>query len=132
MLWQPLRNMQFEGLKAGLTVRGTHSYPPAMPEVTNRNRRNAQTLGKAHDIGQLLLVECGFCRIKRHYLPGDLFKLLGDVPFWDVEHRMRCVKCGRNDLRAHLHFPSAEERQRIRVRRLREVRMVRRVIWQDE
>ena len=103
-----------------------------MPEITNRSRRNAQTLGMAHDIGQLLRLECTLCRIKRHYLPGDLFKLFGDVPFFDVEHRMRCAKCGRKELRAELHYPSAQERMKIRVRRLTEIRMVRRAVWQDE
>jgi len=72
------------------------------------------------------------CNITRHYLPGDLVKLFGDIPFWDIEGKMRCERCKRRDFDACVTLPSAEERLKIRVRRLVDIRMVRRVIWRDE
>ncbi|KRB28141.1 hypothetical protein ASD99_03195 [Mesorhizobium sp. Root695] len=103
-----------------------------MPELTNRPRRNVQTLCLAHEVGQLIRVRCRHCNITRHYLPGELAKLVGDIPFWDVERHMRCERCKLRELDADIILPSAVERLKIRVRRLVEIRMVRRVIWRDE
>ena len=103
-----------------------------MPELSSRPRRNVQTLSLAHEVGQLIRVRCLNCNITRHYLPGDLAKLVGDIPFWDVERHMRCERCKRRELDAGIILPSAAERLKIRVRRLVEIRMVRRVIWRDD
>ncbi|MFA6153401.1 hypothetical protein [Mesorhizobium sp.] len=103
-----------------------------MPELSSRPRRNVQTLGLAHEVGQVIRVRCLNCNITRHYLPGDLAKLVGDIPFWDVERLMRCERCKRRELDASVILPSAAERLKIRVRRLVEIRMVRRVIWRDD
>jgi hypothetical protein len=45
---------------------------------------------------------------------------------------MRCERCKLRELDADIILPSAAERLKIRVRRLVEIRMVRRVIWRDE
>ncbi|TPI29358.1 hypothetical protein FJW08_18060 [Mesorhizobium sp. B3-2-1] len=103
-----------------------------MPEPSSRPRRNVQTLCLAHEVGQLIRVRCRNCNITRHYLPGDLVKLVGDIPFWDVERHMRCERCKERELDAGIVLPSAAERLKIRVRRLVEIRMVRRVIWRDD
>ncbi|MER8894698.1 hypothetical protein [Mesorhizobium sp. M0676] len=78
------------------------------------------------------MFDVGNCNITRHYLPGDLAKLVGDIPFWDVERHMRCERCKGRELDAGIILPSAAERLKIRVRRLVEIRMVRRVIWRDD
>ena len=103
-----------------------------MPESSSRSRRVVQTLSRAHDIGQLVRVRCLPCNITRHYLPEDLLKLMGDIPFWGVERHMRCERCRRREFDVDMLLPNAVQRMRIRVRRLVEVRMVRRVIWRDD
>lgn len=103
-----------------------------MPEQPRKPRRLVQTLSKAHEVGQLIRVRCFNCNITRHYLPGDLVKLVGDIPFWDVDRHMRCERSERRELDVDILLPSASESMKIRVRRLVEIRMVRRVIWRDE
>jgi len=78
-----------------------------MPEQPRKPRRLVQTLSKAHEVGQLIRVRCFNCNITRHYLPGDLAKLVGDIPFWDVDRHMRCERCKRRDLDVDILLPSA-------------------------
>ena len=64
---------------------------------------------------------------------ADLERLLGDVPFSSALGSMRCEQCRRRDyLVGALTIPTAEERTRIKLRRLADVRYVRRVIWHDD
>jgi hypothetical protein len=75
-------------------------------------------------------VQCQLCSIKRYYQPLDLLKLFGDVGIDDV--RMRCEKCEKDGyIVADLRHLTAAERARIRVRRLVEIKMVRKVVWTD-
>ena len=90
-----------------------------MPEQSGKQRPSAWTLSKAHDSGQLVRVTCVHCSVKRWYAPADLQRLLGDIPADAI--RM-----------ASFERPSAAERQAIKLRRLAEVRTVRKVIWRDE
>lgn len=103
-----------------------------MPEPSSQSRRVVQTLSRAHEIGQLVRVRCLPCNITRHYRPGDLLKLMGDIPFWDVERHMRCERCKRRAFDVDILLPSAVQGREIHVRRLVGVRMVRRVIWKDD
>ena len=74
-----------------------------------------------------------YCQITRHFDPTDLERLLGDLPFTYALGAMKCEKCWRRDyLVGALTIPTAEERNRIRVRRLVDVRHVRKVVWRDE
>jgi hypothetical protein len=102
-----------------------------MPESPSPRRRGSVwKLSNAHDVGQLACVQCQLCNIKRYYRPDDLLKLFGDVGIDDV--RMRCEKCGHGDyIVAELHHMTATERASVRVRRLVEIRMVRKVTWRD-
>jgi hypothetical protein len=94
-------------------------------------RRIEHTLGQAHRAGQLARISCDYCRITRYFEPADLERLVGDVPFRALLEVMRCEKCGRRDyLDVVLLIPTAKERVGIRVRRLADVRYVRRVIWE--
>ncbi|MES0201545.1 hypothetical protein [Mesorhizobium sp. LNHC209A00] len=104
----------------------------AMPEPSRRSRRLVQTLCRAHEVGQLIRVRCIPCNITRHYPAGDLAKLLGDIPFWDVERHMRCERCKRREFDIDILLPSASDGLKIRVRRLAGVRLVRQVIWRDD
>lgn len=84
-------------------------------------------------IGQLVRVQCGLCNVRRWYQPGDLKEIFGDIEAEWVGSKMSCERCGKNDfMHAETQNPTAAERQRIRVRLLAEIRLVRRVIWRDE
>ena len=92
-----------------------------------------QKLGQAHRAGQMVRITCQFCRITRHFDPPILSGFFGDVPFSSALGSMRCEQCRRRDyLVGALTIPTAEERTRIRLRRLVDVRYVRRVIWRDD
>lgn len=105
-----------------------------MPDTGGRPKRGgAWKLSNAHETGQLVLVRCGICNVKRWYQPGDLRDIFGDVEAELVGGKMSCERCGKNDfMHAETQSPSARERQSIRVRRLAEIRTIRRVIWRDE
>lgn len=103
-----------------------------MPEPSSQPRMQGRwALANADQSGQIVRVECYHCSITRHYYPADLQALLGNVQPGGI--RMRCEKCRKTDwIQASFVRLSAAERQAIRMRKLVEVRMVRKVIWQDE
>jgi hypothetical protein len=105
-----------------------------MPDTDGRRKRgNAWTLGKSHERGDLILIRCGHCNIKRWYEPSDLIRLFGDVDIELIDGRMLCEKCRNKEfVRAEARHLTALERVGIRVRRLAEIRVVRRVVWKDE
>lgn len=106
-----------------------------MPEPSGRNRRYGVvwSMSNAHEAGQLALISCGHCNIKRYYQPGDLQTVFGNVGIDDIPGKMRCTKCGLRDyIRASFESLPAVERQKIHVRHLAEIRMVRKVIWRDD
>lgn len=105
-----------------------------MPDMGGRQKRGiGLRLRNAHDAGQLVLVRCQHCNIKRWYQPGDLIKLFGNAEVDQLTGAMVCVKCGLKEyILAESESLTARERMNIRVRRLAGIRMVRRVIWEDE
>jgi hypothetical protein len=105
-----------------------------MPDTGGRRKRGSEwKLSNAHEIGQLVLVRCGLCNVKRWYQPSDLREIFGDIEAELVGNKMICKRCGKNEyMHVETQNPSARERQGIRVRRLSEIRMVRRVVWRDE
>jgi hypothetical protein len=93
----------------------------------------SKRLAKRIRAGQLVRITCQFCRITRYFEPADLEQVLGDVAFRQALGAMRCEKCRRRDyIVGALTIPTAEERAAIRLRRLVDVRYVRKVIWRDE
>jgi len=104
-----------------------------MPEQYRDRRGDGPPLSKAHDDGDLIRVYCSVCRLTRVYLPSDLIKVAGDIPPRRLERQMRCQKCKSKDyLTATNWRPTAQERVGLRIRRLVEIRTVRKVIWRDE
>src|SRR5688572_27756732 len=98
-----------------------------MPMRSTRARpRDVFMLSNAHDNGALIRVTCGGCSPVRHYLPEDLLKLFGDVPVMDLDDRMRCERCHEPARVRSVHL-AAVEKNGLVVRRLDEVRMVRKV-----
>lgn len=104
-----------------------------MPDAGGRRKRGHRWhLSDAHDIGQLIRINCGLCNTKRWFVPGDLVQVLGNLDI-DIAGKLLCVKCVRKDYtRAESHNLTGSERQGVRLRRLQEIKMVRRVIWRDE
>jgi hypothetical protein len=90
------------------------------------------TMSKSAEIGQLITITCTWCRISHRYEPCDLLQLLGDVPFLNIEINFRCSECGKQEyLKAALDMPSANARVGMKVRRLVEIRTIRKPIWKD-
>lgn len=85
----------------------------------------------SHRLDYLVQVKC--CRV-RYYRPEDLITLIGDMPVLSMETKMhKCEDCERRDnMTVRLFYPTAVERQRMTVRRLVEVRTIRRPVWRDE
>lgn len=95
--------------------------------------RETYTLSDAVRMGQILTVRCGCCGVKRHYRPEDWLRLLGDVPTYRLESELICSRCKTSDyLRLKPSIPSAADRQAMTLRRVKEVRMVRKIVWGDE
>jgi hypothetical protein len=62
-----------------------------------------------------------------------LQRLAGNVGCEDVVRVMRCDKCRHTGyLVATAWNPAARERVGLRIRRLADIRMVRKVIWEDD
>ena len=105
-----------------------------MPDNGGRSKRGQiWRLSDAHDVGQLIRINCQHCNIKRHYRPADLRRLVGDVACDNAMKGMRCEKCGKADyLVAFAWNPTARELAGLSIRRLADIRMVRKVVWNDE
>ncbi|TIM65672.1 MAG: hypothetical protein E5Y60_21010, partial [Mesorhizobium sp.] len=95
-----------------------------MPDTGGRRIRGSEwKVSNAHDVGQLVRVQCGLCNVKRWYQPGDLKEIFGDIEAELVGSKMSCERCGKNDyMHVETQNPSARERQSIHVRRLAEIR----------
>lgn len=104
-----------------------------MPDLPPRRRTLVVLLSWAHQRGQLVQVACGYCPCVRHYVPGDLIRLFGDIDVQGLGRRIRCERCGRRDnMDADLRQPPAAEPQRMTVRRLVDIRIRRTPVWRDE
>jgi hypothetical protein len=95
--------------------------------------REVFTLSEAAALGHVITARCGGCGRRRHYAPEDWQQLLGDVACAEVERQLSCSRCGTAEfLRVRFDRPPAGVRQAMKLRRIREIRMVRKVIWSDE
>jgi hypothetical protein len=104
-----------------------------MPERYGKRLGRGPGLARAHERGDLVKVRCMHCNITRHYLPAELRQLAGDATCDEIRARMRCERCRLKEyLDVDFVLPTAAERVRIRLRRLVEVRMVRKIVWRDE
>lgn len=89
-------------------------------------------LSTAIELGQLVKMCCTWCRTTHHYYPQDLMTLLGDVPFLNIEMNFRCSKCGKREyMKADLQLLAARQQVGLKVRKLIEVKTVRRPVWKD-
>ncbi|UCI33815.1 hypothetical protein [Mesorhizobium sp. B4-1-4] len=87
----------------------------------------------AHNAGQVALVTCRYCNIKRYFKPAELREVFGNVSIEALRGKMTCQKCRRKEhIDAELLHLVGQEAVNVRYRRLAEIRFVRRVIWRDE
>lgn len=106
---------------------------PLMPDQPPKRRHLMWMLSRAIENGQVVWVECGYCRGRRYYEPADLMKLFGDVDVNRLARRMRCERCGRNDnMGCDVYLPVAAERAAMTMRRLVEIRVRKIPVWCDE
>ena len=105
-----------------------------MPEPYWPKRKNSYTLGDAERLpGRLVRIRCRYCRREHHYEIRDLRVVLGNIEVDDVVYAMKCSGCGKDrTLDLELLSISAEERQKMTVRRLVRVQYLRRPVWRDE
>ncbi|MEO3389030.1 hypothetical protein [Mesorhizobium sp. CAU 1741] len=115
-----------------MTGQGFCSYFVLMPEEY-RPKRGIQPLMLSGAIknGSLINARCVGCSPPRWYHPTDLMRLYGDVPAVNLERLMKCGSCG-SALDTAVVTPTADERQKIRLRRLHKVWWVRRATWREE
>lgn len=89
-------------------------------------------MSRFSELGHLIKISCTWCRTSHFYDPADMITLLGDVPLLNIEINFRCSGCGKKEyMMSDVEFPPARERIGLTVRRLVEVRTVRRPIWKD-
>jgi predicted RNA-binding Zn-ribbon protein involved in translation (DUF1610 family) len=95
--------------------------------------RDEFTLLDSVKFGHTVAIRCHLCRRQHYYDPADFIRLFGNIGCRQVTERMTCEKCGTGEhLKATFELLPALKRQQIRLRRIKEIRQVRRVIWRDE
>lgn len=99
-----------------------------MGHNSNREAKNVR-LSQRREF--LVQVQCGRCRPIRHYQVDDMITVYGDLRVIGMEHHMRC-ECGYERVSARLKLPSAMERSEITVRKLVEIKIIKRPVWRDE
>lgn len=104
-----------------------------MPEQHKPPRSyQVQTLAAAHEAGQVVTISCEHCWDSRHYVPGDLLLIFGDMSVIEVTRKMRCEKCRRRSLSVtKLTIPLAEERNRMVVRHLVKIVLKQVPVWEE-
>lgn len=103
-----------------------------MPEPYWPKKKGGFALADVHRLGHLLCISCRYCKTKRYFMPDDLRKVLGNIEVDDVVYQMRCAHCRKtHTLDIQIVSPSAEDRQRMTIRRIDKIDYVRRVTWRD-
>lgn len=93
---------------------------------------SAPTLRHYADGSYFVKITCEFCQVKRFYEPVDILQLCGNISVRQIAKQFRCEKCQRKDyLTAYLVSPPAADRVGMKVRRLTEIRIIRKPIWKD-
>ncbi len=102
-----------------------------MPEKPPSRLDKPLLLSQAVRTRSLVRANCTGCSPARWYHPEDLLTLYGNIPAINLGMKMKCGRCG-SFLTVRVDTPVAEERQKIRLRRLDRIWWVRRVSWRDE
>jgi hypothetical protein len=104
-----------------------------MPDMSPRRRKIIWLLSSADDAGQLVRVSCrshdGGC----YYEPTDLVQIFGDVDVNQLDRAMKCERCGQRDnIDVDVRLPSGMELDKIKVRRLVEIKIYKRPVWREQ
>ena len=93
---------------------------------------SAPTLRSYADGSYFVKITCEFCQLKRFYEPVDILQLCGNISVRQIANQFRCETCKRKDyLIADLISPPAADRVGMSVRRLTEIRIIRKPVWKD-
>lgn len=107
-----------------------------MPEpYAPKKGKNAYTLEHARQFYEVAEIKCRYCKTVRYFAIADLKVLFGDIECDDVVYQpgWNCEQCNRDaGFEFELKKPSAEERQKMVIRRIEEIKYVRKIKWRDE
>ena len=93
---------------------------------------SAPTLRNYANGSHYVKIDCALCQVKRFYEPVDLLQLCGNISVRQIAKQFRCEQCKRKDyLTADLVSPPSRELVGMSVRRLTEIRIIRKPIWRD-
>lgn len=93
---------------------------------------SAPTLSAYANGSYYIKVYCAHCRVTRFYEPVDLLQLCGNISIRHIAKQFRCEQCnGKDYLTADLLSPSSKELMGMTVRRLVQIRIIRKPIWKD-
>lgn len=77
-------------------------------------------------------IDCAHCRAKRFYEPVDIQQLCRNISIRRIAQQFRCELCNKKDpLTAEMLSPSSKELVGMEVRRLVQIRIIRKPIWKD-
>jgi hypothetical protein len=102
-----------------------------MPEMNISKKLSRWSLEEARQVGHILVVQCGLCKITRHFLPDDILKLRKNTTL----NRLRfvCQECNKSAyIDVNVYCPSSWDVGKLPIRRLAGMRNVRKPIWRDE
>ena len=105
-----------------------------MPEkpASRTDVLSAPTLSSYSNGSYYIKIDCALCRLKRFYEPVDLLQLCGNITIRRIAQQFRCEQCNRKDyLTAEMLSPSSNELVGMQVRRLVQIRIIRKPIWKD-
>lgn len=93
---------------------------------------SASTLSSYANGSYYVKIACAHCRIKRFYDPVDLMQLCGNISVRRIARQFRCEQCNKKDyLTADLVSPPSKELVGMNVRRLVQIRIIRKPVWKD-
>lgn len=104
-----------------------------MPEPYWPKRKGTYPISEAEKNTRYARVWCTYCKHERYFRLADLRTAFGNIECDDIVYqgRWRCSNCdGKGSLDCKVEDPPASKS--ITVRRLVEVRYVRRPVWKDE
>ena len=85
-------------------------------------KREPHTLWHCISSRMTMIITCSACNRRRYYDPNDLLRVMGNVESRCVADRMRCETSKTGDfLCVDYRIMSAQERQAVRLRRLKEI-----------
>lgn len=105
-----------------------------MPEkpATRDDVLSAPTLSYYASGSYYIKIDCAHCRVKRFYEPVDLMQLCGNISVRRIARQFRCELCNKKEyLTAEVLSPSSKELVGMSVRRLAQIRIIRKPIWKD-